>query len=191
AHDERVGSLVVRVRNAEPAALLSIVSRVRALFDLAADPSILARQFRADAILGPLIARRPGLRVPGAWDPFEAFVRAALGEGLSGHASPAAALAQRFGERLPRRDGTLTTVFPPAESLAAARLDGRPSAEAPALPALCDAAASGLLAAAETDETAAARLARSAGVGEAAIGYALWRASREPDAIPSNDPALL
>src|SRR5262249_58937909 len=131
AHDERVGSLVVRVRNAEPAALLSIVSRVRALFDLAADPSILARQFRADAILGPLIARRPGLRVPGAWDPFEAFVRAALGEGLSGGAVSAAALVRQCGERLPRRDGTLTFLFPSAEGLASIPLDR--SSRAPTL----------------------------------------------------------
>jgi len=191
AHDERTRSLVAHVRSAEPAALLAIVSRLRALFDLAADPSTLVRQFRADPILGPLVARRPGLRVPGTWDPFEAWVRAALGEGLSGSASSAGALTERFGETLPRREGALTMVFPSAEALSAESGDGRGSGCGAALSALCEAAAAGLLTAAESDEKAAARLAHSAGLGNAAVGYALWRASREPDAFPSNDPALL
>jgi len=189
SHDERAAVLVARVRSAEPAVLLSIVARVRALFDLSADPSLLAKHFRGDPTLEACVARRPGLRVPGAWDPFETWVRAALGEGLSGGVSPAAELAERFGERLTRRDGTLATVFPSPEILAGVRLDGRFASRARSLSALCEAAGKGRLA--DLDENGAVRLARSADLAEPAAEYALWRASREPDAFPSHDPALL
>ena len=191
AHDERTRSLVACVRGTEPAGLLAIVSRLRALFDLAADPSTLARQFRADPILGPLVAARPGLRVPGAWDPFEIWVRATLGENLSGSAPAAALVAERFGEKLPRRDGTLTTVFPSSEALSEAREHGRLTGRASPLAALGEPAAASLRIAAESDDEAAARLSRAAGLGAAAAGYALWRVSREPDAFPSHDPAIL
>src|SRR5262249_3440236 len=83
-HDERRRALLARVRFSEPLALLPIVARLRALFDLAADPGVVARHFRHDPVLGHLVERRPGLRLPGSWDSFETWVRAALGEGLSG-----------------------------------------------------------------------------------------------------------
>ena len=34
-------------------------------------------------MLAPLVAARPGLRVPGAWDGFELAVRAILGQQIS------------------------------------------------------------------------------------------------------------
>ena len=53
-------------------------------FDLAARiPRAIALAFQADPLLGPLVARRPGLRIPGAWDPFECAVRAVLGQQVS------------------------------------------------------------------------------------------------------------
>lgn len=57
--------------------------RARLLFDLDADPIAIRKAFAKDALLGPLIRKRPGVRVPGAWDPFELAVRAIVGQQVS------------------------------------------------------------------------------------------------------------
>ena len=50
---------------------------------LDADAVAIDTQLAADPVLAPLIAARPGLRVPGAWDPFELAIRAILGQQVS------------------------------------------------------------------------------------------------------------
>ncbi|HEX4368152.1 MAG TPA: AlkA N-terminal domain-containing protein, partial [Rhodopila sp.] len=55
-------------------ALPQIIARLRRVFDLAADPDAIALQLVKDPALAPLVAARPGLRVPGAWDGFELAV---------------------------------------------------------------------------------------------------------------------
>jgi AraC family transcriptional regulator of adaptative response / DNA-3-methyladenine glycosylase II len=57
--------------------------RARLLFDLDADPRAIRKTFAKDALLAPLIRKRPGVRVPGAWDPFELAVRAIVGQQVS------------------------------------------------------------------------------------------------------------
>lgn len=58
-------------------------SRVRRLFDLDLDPAPMHALFARDEMLAPLLAKRPGVRVPGAWDPFELAVRAIVGQQVS------------------------------------------------------------------------------------------------------------
>src|SRR5207249_3536553 len=72
--------LLMRVRLARPERLLQVVERARRLFDLDADPVPIADHLAGSPELAPLVARRPGLRVPGAWDAFELAVRAVLGQ---------------------------------------------------------------------------------------------------------------
>jgi len=48
-------------------ALPGVLARVRRLFDLSADPEAIRRDLSADPLLAPLVAARPGLRLPGAW----------------------------------------------------------------------------------------------------------------------------
>jgi AraC family transcriptional regulator of adaptative response / DNA-3-methyladenine glycosylase II len=57
--------------------------RARLLFDLDADPIAIRRTFAKDPLLAPLIRKRPGVRVPGAWDPFELAIRAIVGQQVS------------------------------------------------------------------------------------------------------------
>jgi AraC family transcriptional regulator of adaptative response / DNA-3-methyladenine glycosylase II len=38
------------------------------VFDLSADPIVIGKQLADDPLLAPLVRKRPGLRVPGAWD---------------------------------------------------------------------------------------------------------------------------
>ncbi|WP_248961859.1 DNA-3-methyladenine glycosylase 2 family protein [Sphaerisporangium perillae] len=62
--------------------LARIVSRCRRLLDLDADPGAIADVLGATT-LRPLVERRPGLRVPGAFDGFELAVRAVVGQQVS------------------------------------------------------------------------------------------------------------
>ena len=58
----------------------------------------------ADPLLAPLVKRTPGMRIPGAVDPFELAVRAILGQQVSvGAASTYVgyALAEAFGDSMP------------------------------------------------------------------------------------------
>jgi AraC family transcriptional regulator of adaptative response / DNA-3-methyladenine glycosylase II len=58
-------------------------TRVRRLFDLDFDPAPMHAALARDRMLGPLLRKRPGIRVPGAWDPFELAVRAIVGQQVS------------------------------------------------------------------------------------------------------------
>ena len=84
------GTIDVRPGNSEPVLavrielpgyehLMKVVERVRRIFDLGADPLRIAEDLSRDERLKPLLDRRPGLRVPGAWDGFELAVHAVLG----------------------------------------------------------------------------------------------------------------
>jgi AraC family transcriptional regulator of adaptative response / DNA-3-methyladenine glycosylase II len=48
-------------------ALPGVLARVRRVFDLSADPEAIGRDLAADPALEPLVAARPGLRLPGDW----------------------------------------------------------------------------------------------------------------------------
>ena len=115
------GLLSLRLSGLGPASVLEATRRAARLFDLDADPGTIATHFAADSLLAPLVARRPGLRVPGAWDPFETAVRTILGQQVSVKAARtlAARLASKFGRPLPSgtaREG-LSLLFPRADEL--------------------------------------------------------------------------
>src|SRR5439155_17485661 len=70
------------VRLSSPRALLPVATRVNRMFDLDADPAAIASHLRRDPALARVVPRT-GVRMPGAWDPFEASVRALLGQQIS------------------------------------------------------------------------------------------------------------
>ena len=76
------GRLRVDLRVGRLDALPQIITRIRALFDLAADPLVLAERLGGDAALSSLVTAKPGLRAPGCWDTFELIVRTIFGERL-------------------------------------------------------------------------------------------------------------
>jgi AraC family transcriptional regulator of adaptative response / DNA-3-methyladenine glycosylase II len=86
--------LAVTIRFPDLRALPVVIARVRRVFDLAADPVAIGQHLSRDPLLAPLVAARPGLRVPGAWDGFELAVRAILGQQIT--VSAAAELAERL-----------------------------------------------------------------------------------------------
>jgi AraC family transcriptional regulator of adaptative response / DNA-3-methyladenine glycosylase II len=60
--------LQLRLEVSDLRVLPRLLARVRRLFDLSADPEMIGRHLSLDPRLAPLVALRPGLRVPGAWD---------------------------------------------------------------------------------------------------------------------------
>jgi AraC family transcriptional regulator, regulatory protein of adaptative response / DNA-3-methyladenine glycosylase II len=115
--------LQATIRFSRLASLPVIIERVRRIFDLGADPDGIDAHLAEDPALAPLVAARPGLRVPGAWDGFELAVRAVLGQQITVSAAVGLAgqLVQRHGEPLAEslRVGTqLTHVFPLPERIA-------------------------------------------------------------------------
>jgi AraC family transcriptional regulator of adaptative response / DNA-3-methyladenine glycosylase II len=192
-------SLRATLRLPRVSALPDVLDRIRRLFDLSADPNAIGAQLREDPTLAPLVATRPGLRVPGAWDGFELGVRAILGQQISvaGATRLAGRLVAAFGERW--SDGAvvpgLDALFPRPERLAKANLArlGIPRARAAAIRSLAEAACSDprLFQPRGTLEASVDRLRHLPGVGDWTAQYIAMRALGETDALPASDLGLL
>ena len=80
-------------------------ARLRRVFDLDAQPATIAAHLARDPMLRGRVKARPGLRVPGAFDGFEAATRAVLGQQVSVAAATTLAgrLAARSATRSRRR----------------------------------------------------------------------------------------
>jgi AraC family transcriptional regulator of adaptative response / DNA-3-methyladenine glycosylase II len=187
-------ALEVDVRFPNPHALLPIVSRVRQLFDLAADPALIGAHLGRDLLLGPVLARHPGLRTPGAWDGFELAVRAILGQQVSVAAASTIAgrVASLFGT-VPW-PGRPERLFPSPAQLASAEMEraGVVGARAQAIRELARRVRAGSLALnpGADSETTISRTKDIPGVGEWTAQYVVMRACGAPDALPSGDLIL-
>ena len=91
--------VLCRLRLDDPGDLDAAVARCRRLLDLDADPAAVAAHLEPDPVLGGLVRRRPGLRVPGCADGFELAVRAIVGQQVSvaGARTILGRLAARYG----------------------------------------------------------------------------------------------
>ncbi len=194
-------ALAVTIRFPSVRALPAIVARIRRVFDLGADIRAITTQLAEDPHLAPLVASRPGLRLPGAWDGFELAVRAILGQQIAVTSARhlAAKLVATHGVPLSTAGDCvspgLTTVFPRPAQLATADLThlGMPRARLAALSALAAAAATdaGLFHGEQDLDAAVARLKALSGVGEWTAQYIAMRALGQPDAFPAADIGLL
>jgi AraC family transcriptional regulator of adaptative response / DNA-3-methyladenine glycosylase II len=149
--------------------------------------------------LAALVARRPGLRVPGGFEPFELAVRAILGQQVSvkGATTLAGRLASRFGDPIVTPHGSLALLFPRPERIASAKDDalvaiGLTSARARTLGALARAVVAGDVRfepRADPDRVVA-DLMRVPGIGAWTAQYVAMRALGDPDAFPEGDLGL-
>jgi len=178
-------------------ALPTIVSRLRRMFDVGADVRAITAHLKKDARLAQAIKARPGLRVPGAWDPFELAMRAVLGQQITVGAARklAGKLTALCGTPLSSAVPGLTHTFPSAAQVADADLSamGMPGARLRTLTAVAKAALAerDLFSTAVDLESAVARLCALPGIGEWTAQYIALRALHEPDAFPASDVGLL
>lgn len=190
-------ALMLRVAHPHSSALGGIVARVRRMFDVDADPRALAAAFRPCPLLGPLIRRWPGQRLPGAWDGFELAVRAVLGQQVS------VAAARTLAARLATAHGTpcapgaamgVGMLFPSAAALAEAPLEthGITRARAATIRTLAQAVLDGRIdfGIGQSLDAFVARLCALPGFGPWTAHYVALRALGQPDAFPAGDLVL-
>ena len=118
-------------------ALMPLLARIRHLLDLDAEPHIIDAQL-AEGGLAALVAKRPGLRLPGAFDGFEVAARELLGTELLG------LVTRELGEPFDSGIPFLDRLAPSAERVAEAGERflvevGVPQRQAEALAALAQA----------------------------------------------------
>ena len=187
-------ALQLRVTGAPPQALLQIASTARRAFDLAADPARINQELAKDHLIGSLVRSRPGLRIPGAWEPFECAVRAVLGQQVSVAAGRtfAARLVERAGRTITGGGDGLTHLFPSPAAVASVSLDGLglTQARTAALRSLAQAVLEGRVDFGASPAELMAALSGLPGIGPWTAQYVLLRALGEPDALPSGDLVL-
>jgi AraC family transcriptional regulator of adaptative response / DNA-3-methyladenine glycosylase II len=172
------------------------VARCRRLVDADADPLAVDLLLSGDPVLAPLVAARPGLRVPGSTDGFELLARTILAQQVSLAAAHTFArrIVAAYGKPLDAPVGSLTARFPTSEALADASYDGigLTQSRVRSLRAAAGAHAGGDLTldpTADRDQTRAALLALP-GVGPWTVEYVAMRALGDPDAFPGTDLIL-
>ncbi len=175
-------------------ALPPVLSRIKALMDLACNPVEVAQA------LGTLARKHPGLRVPGAFDGFEVAVRAILGQQVTVAAARTVAgrFAAAFGDRVATPFDALTMAFPSAERIAAipygrvAKL-GMPGARARSVTTLAREVADGKLVLMPNADIEATleKLRALPGIGEWTAQYIAMRALAWPDAFPHTDVGVM
>lgn len=179
--------------------LMPVVARVRRLFDLDAHPAVITSHLANDPRLAKVIRRRPGLRLPGALDPFEAAVRAVLGQQVSVAAATTLAgrLVERLGEPVITPFPELNRIWPTSERIAGATESdltsiGLTGARARTLRGLAAAVADGRISLdASTDpEATVGALTELPGIGDWTAHYIAMRALGWPDAFPASDLGL-
>jgi AraC family transcriptional regulator of adaptative response / DNA-3-methyladenine glycosylase II len=169
---------------------------VRDLFDLDARPDGVAAALALDRTMASLTRRRPGLRVPGAFDAFESALRAVLAQQVSVAAATTlmGRLAERYGPTLGTNLPGLDRALPDASALAALSPQaiatiGMPLTRARALSSLSRAVARREIDLSGTTpprEVVRALLALP-GIGPFTAEVIAMRALRDSDAFPAND----
>lgn len=145
--------------------------RVRRVFDIEADPAAIHAVLARDRMLAPLLRKRPGVRVPGAWDPFELAVRAIVGQQVS------VAGARTILGRI----AAAHTLTP--ERLAEVTVEGMPRKRAETIRTLARAVVRGDVVLGESD------LTQLPGIGPWTAGYIAMRLG-DADAFPAGDLVL-
>ncbi len=190
-------ALQLQLHCPQPTRLLGVVTTLRRMFDLDANPQAITDTFGRDAVLGPLVARHPGLRLPGGWDGFEIAVRAILGQQVSVAAARTLAtrIVQRWGEPLPAAPlPGLERLFPTPAALAQADLReiGLTAARAATVSTMAQALLDGRVdfSAGQSLDAFVSRWVVLPGIGEWTAHYIAMRALGAPDAFPAADLIL-
>jgi AraC family transcriptional regulator, regulatory protein of adaptative response / DNA-3-methyladenine glycosylase II len=173
--------------------LTAAVERVRRLLDADCDPVAVRDAFTGDPVLGPLVRRDPGLRVPGHVDGEELAVRAVLGQQVTVAAARTVAgrLTEQYGEPVAEPREGLTHLFPASAALAELEPGGlaMPRSRAGALVATSRALAEGRLSLDRGADRADVRraLLEVPGIGPWTADYIALRALGDPDVFLPTD----
>jgi AraC family transcriptional regulator of adaptative response / DNA-3-methyladenine glycosylase II len=198
AHDEADAALVMTIRGLPVDDAQRAIDRVRWMFDLDADLTVIGAHLSRDPAMAPLVAARPALRVFRGWDGFEVAARSIIGQQVTvaraRHLN--GVLVERCGLRLNAgADDDLQQLFPAPQHVLDADLSamGMPGARIATLKAVAGAARADphLFDGAGSIEATTAKLRGIRGIGDWTADYIAMRACGEADAFPSSDIGLL
>lgn len=188
---DETARLYLRARVAQLSDLAPLVSTVRRIFDLDADPLAIDEALAAHAELAPLVARTPGIRVPGSADPHEMLIRAMVGQQVTVVAARTTltTLSAALGERT--EHGILFPTMAAIAEHGAETLRG-PAARIRAIIGAAAALADGSLALTVGDDgpEQRERLLAMPGIGPWTADYVRMRVLGDPDILLSGDVAL-
>jgi AraC family transcriptional regulator of adaptative response / DNA-3-methyladenine glycosylase II len=187
---EKQSTLIVTLSSSLAPKFLQILTRLKRLFDVQANPQLIESQ------LGSLAKKYPGLRLPGACDPFEVSMRAILGQqvGVKAATNLAGRLAKQFGKKVSTPFPGLNLLTPQASAIAKTTIEdlsalGIMPARAKTIITLAKNYTDGKLdlqPGAAYDNTMA-KLTSLPGIGEWTAEYIAMRCLAWPDAFPHND----
>jgi AraC family transcriptional regulator of adaptative response / DNA-3-methyladenine glycosylase II len=175
--------------------LASLLSRVRRLLDLDADPLAIDGALGADPRLAASVAATPGIRMPGAVDPQELLIRAMIGQQITVAAARTALvqLSECGSGSLVPADG-LHRIFPTPAQIADTgfQLLRGPQRRIDSVRGAAAAMAAGELDFGYGDDLAGleAKLLPLPGVGPWTVGYLAMRVIGAPDVFLANDAAV-
>ena len=169
--------------------LSPLVSRVQRLLDLDADSAAIDASLSADVTLAPLVAARPGIRLPGSLDIEETLFRTMIGQQVS--VAAATTVIGRLASELSATPGLFPTAVEIAES--APGVVRGPATRVASILAVARAIANGSLTLdvrLPVDEFSA-RLTALPGIGPWTAGYLAMRVLGNPDVLLASDLVML
>ena len=196
------GNVSVAISPSLVPALMPLLARLRYLFDLDAEPTVIDAHL-GQGSLGGLVARRPGVRIPGALDGFDVALRAILRGHARGNRVGAASgdlparVAAALGEPIETGIPSLSRLAPTAARVADAgvgRLQslGVPRRRATAAITVAELVADRKLVLSPGSDPIATRrlLTEIDGIGDQLALVIVMRTLSWPDALPAADSAL-
>jgi AraC family transcriptional regulator, regulatory protein of adaptative response / DNA-3-methyladenine glycosylase II len=198
SHTPKLRAVSVTVASELLPVLPQVLARVRHLFDIDCDPEAVLEKLATLKAISPDLPV-PGIRVPGAFDPFESCIRAVLGQQVTVKAARtiAARLAAAFGEKVATPFKEVNCTFPLAETILALEAPvedrlgpiGITGARTRTILALARALASGEVTfiSPANPEAEMAKLLKFPGLGQWTVQYIAMRVMAWPDAFPATD----
>jgi AraC family transcriptional regulator of adaptative response / DNA-3-methyladenine glycosylase II len=175
-------ALRLELQLADHSLLLPVVTRVRRMFDLDANPAAIYQVLAQDQWLAPLLQRFPGIRSPGHWSLYEATIRGIVGQQISTKAARGV-----IARLLTAAGGPANRMMFPGAAAIAALGDEQfpmPGRRREALRTLCRYCGN------QEDELDIDGLAAVKGVGPWTIAMAAMRGHGQPDTFPARDRGL-
>ena len=189
--------LKVRIVPADAKICLEVVRRIKKMFDLDCDPTVIGKNLKRIPLLATLCRRFPGLRVARGWDAFETAICSILGQLVSaGHrATLIGQLVSNYGEEIADPlSGEKTRLFPGAEVLAQSDLSfvRTTAGRREAIRDFSRRVLSGAISLSDEQDPANFRkaLLETKGVGPWSAEYISLRAIGNTDAFPKTDLIL-
>lgn len=190
------GRVRIRAQVAELSDLGVLVTRVRGLFDLDADPLAIDSALAQHPEMVPLVERVPGIRIPGTADPHEMLIRAMVGQqgSVASARTALTRLVSALGQTIDSPEAEPHLLFPTMTTIAeqSQEVFRGPGTRIDAIAHTAAALADGSLVLGSGDDEAEQRTALLSrrGIGPRMADYVRMRVLRNPDVLLPHDSAV-